>query len=283
MIFLQFVIAFNLTGVLDPLKQFYNKKVLEFGIKRATPFVKRTVNNTIISVEKDMIKDAPQWLQGTLADLLGVSHNSTEVGKRFGIFQPLFDLLFKVFRPIINMWKMAIKKELQIILANYERNVNSEIIKELRNRFSIKKRGILQALGRWYRVQVDKVIGRVVFVLNLATHTTLEQTVNDFGIRMGNRVKEIINWFMPEEWKVQDLDWVEMPVPTAKFKGFNPIAFIRNKIKEIILSMQSKLQNFVRNRFIGIESAISVIYMNGVTKAAMENLPFYNRTLLLSG
>ncbi len=281
MILLNLLLGWNMSMVTNPIKNYYNRNILEFAISKAQPALTKAINSTIVDAEKDFVRDAPKWLRGTLCDILQVPNESADLGKTFGLFQPLFNLLYKVFSPIVDSFKKALSYEIKSVLFQYQKALKEEINAEIRSTFSIKKRGILHSVGKWYRSKVDGLVARVVAILNAATYKTVQWLKNDLGNKLGKHLREIINWFMPEEWKIHDLKWAPMDLPPKRSK-FNPILYIKNKIKEIILFFQNGIQKFVDRQFDSFGNSISDLYYNTLMDVAKKSLPFYNRTLTIS-
>eukprot|EP00834_Sanchytrium_tribonematis_P000609 NODE_11_length_54881_cov_1.430718.p22 type:complete len:291 gc:universal NODE_11_length_54881_cov_1.430718:51258-50386(-) len=266
---------------LDPLKQFYNKRILELALDKSKPLIANLINQTVIETKTKMVEDSPNWVKSPLRDILGLTP-SGDLPKNHGIFQPLFDLVHKCLTPILNKWKQAIAHEVEWLTTDYEANLNSEIINSLRRHFTLRKRGFLDGLGKWYRRKVNDLIVQVVKILDSATHLTLLDTKDHFARNLGDHFLTIINWFMPDEWKIYDLDWIDMPMPKSRrISHFDVLKHIRNKIKEIVLSIQKHIQNFIKAQFDKVEESISVVYYNSLIETAKEKLPFYNQTVSL--
>ena len=264
-------------GFLDPVKEFYNKKVVEGALTAVQPALKGLISKSILDYEKDAVARAPEWLRLVLQDVLGLNPLEPYVDK--GIYNELFKILYKYFQPILQKWTLALNRELNLTLTRFETNLNEEINKKVRDTLYWRR---LIKRDNWYHQEIEKVIKMISNIINKAVVTTAVQSRDDYGNKIGEHAKEVINWFLPDYLKIHDLKYKSMKMPQiADPNNMTDVEllwardYLRNKLKELIIALQKIVQNSVNVQFQNLGTIITTQIEGAVRQKAKDLLPFY--------
>ena len=249
-------------GVLDPVKDFYNKKILEAAVQSLKPLTKVMVQHTSIELKKDHVRMAPQWLQESLSDIFGL-----ENGGRFDVVRNIWQ---KFAVQIIGLFQDGIKKELDIVLVRFEVNMEANMLDVVRSQLEwrkLKKRG----MSDWYRNQIEKLIQMALPLLNDAAHKTTLQTKDDYGNRVGDLARTTLNAFLPEDLQIPNLS--ETTKNKMKLAGIG--SYVREKLIAFVKLLQSKIRSFTGKAFEQFEKLIKAQIELEVRRVVKERVPFY--------
>eukprot|EP00834_Sanchytrium_tribonematis_P000610 NODE_11_length_54881_cov_1.430718.p23 type:complete len:287 gc:universal NODE_11_length_54881_cov_1.430718:50231-49371(-) len=262
----------------DPVKDFYNKRIIESALQAVQPALKKVINSGVVDFEKEAVTKAPKWLQDTLKEVLDL--DPTKPMKDYGAFNRLYKYLYKYFEPILDKWTQVVKAELNLTISRFEINLNEEINTKVRQTLYWRK---LAKRDNWYHTQIEKVIKMITNLIDSAVVKTAEQSRDDYGNRIGEEARNIINWFLPDDLKIKDIIAIRESLLSQQFDPDNLTEaeekalrdFLRNKLKGLIQELQKRVQKFVAVEFQKLGDLVSNKIEAEIRVKAKALLPFY--------
>ena len=261
-------------GVFDPVKDFYNKRVVEAALAAVQPTLKKLVKDGITDYEYEAATKAPQWLKQTLQEVLDL--DPSKPMKDYGIFNPLYKILYQYFQPIVNKWTIAVKQELNVTISRFESNLNVEINKKVRDTLYWRR---LTKRDNWYHNEIEKIIKMISSIVDSAVLDTAIQSRDDYGNRIGQHAKDIINWFLPNDLKIDNLALSTIELPDSNPDSLAQLQrirdYLKNKLKQLVIALQQRVVSFVQVEFNRLATLIDTKIEDAIRQKCKQVLPFY--------
>eukprot|EP00835_Amoeboradix_gromovi_P006282 NODE_712_length_4879_cov_0.214435.p2 type:complete len:270 gc:universal NODE_712_length_4879_cov_0.214435:4336-3527(-) len=247
-------------GALDPVKQFYNEKIVDSAIKGIQPALRVVIKKMTLELKEDHVQRAPEWLRDSLQSVFGLETKK-------GVF--IVGKIWQKFAvKIISHFQSGIGYELDLIFSRYQNNLEENMLEVVKDTFywrKLKKRGI----SEWYHTQIEKVIQKVLPLLYAAGHETTVEMKNDYGKRMGEVARKTLNVFLPVDLQIPDL-------AIAKKSTNNGImSSILDKLIYMLKVLQSKIRDGVSKAFADFEVFLNTQIEAEVRAKVKEKMPFY--------
>ena len=247
-------------GILDPVKNFYNTKIVESAISALKPGVQDMLKKMTLELKEDHVKMAPEWLQQSLAAIFGLDPNNG--------MSVIKNLWQRAAVKIIGLFQDGIRKELDIVLSRFEVNMEANMYEVVRTKFYWRKLG-KRGIRDWYRGQIEKIIQKILPLLNDAAHKTTIQTKDDYGNRVGDVARRAFNAFLPDDLQIPDLS----KSPKYKLAGIG--SYIKEKLIAFIKLLQSKIKEMTGKAFEKFEAILRVQIEVEVRRVVAKKVPFY--------
>eukprot|EP00834_Sanchytrium_tribonematis_P001589 NODE_40_length_35084_cov_0.543519.p13 type:complete len:268 gc:universal NODE_40_length_35084_cov_0.543519:13854-13051(-) len=248
-------------GMLDPFKNFYNKNVIDGSIKALQPAINSTIHKMSIELKKDHIAMAPVWLRDSLEDVFGVEQKHS-----LNIIKSMWQ---KFAIKIIDLFKENIRLEVDTVLTRFEFNLEENMYETARESLywrKLKKRDVHE----WYKAQIEKIIQRVLPLLYDAAHKTTLQTKDDYGNRIGDVARKVLNSFLPNDLQIPDLRTLSKK---KEIQGINN--FIVDKLVSVLRMLQDRVKRFTGKAFQDFEELLKTQIESEVRRKVKEKVPFY--------
>ena len=258
---------------LGPIKDFWNRKVIDRAIQSSQPFLNRTIYDEVDKLQLKLVDLSPEWLKYLLKDAMNQDSQDNPIKNK------LLSGLLRVFDPILFKFTDAIGVELALTASRLRVNLNDNIQDSIRRNYywhRLDKRN-------WYHDKIERLIQSVSGTIHLSINETMAASRDDYGNRLGDTFRDIINLFLPKHIRIRDLAIEDVPYPNAQGMEMNAaglnlqiIRYLQNEIKVFICRVRINIMDQVQETLVQLNEDISRELDVALRKKAKESLPFYS-------